>query len=494
MAGIRSMSVWIWILWGSLAGHSNGEEGILFRVRDFGAVGDARADDTEAFQRALDRAAETGGTVLVDPVEPGGGYVLTDTVVLPQGTTLMGSWAGMPFVAWEGVPREIQKGAVLLARPAPESYRGPLKRPLFRLEGGNTLRGLYILYDRQPWPSDEVLEDAGGPYRYETEEAFAERFVRDHVAPCGPTVWIRPGVASVTVEDITCGRYYDFLYAPLGGKIVIRRCYLFGYGRAFALREARDVVRISEIHIVPNVEAPISWKHARLHAAITSGPRNTAFDFGSVDGYSVSDVTVFLCHTGFKLGATKEAPFLDPITGEEAAFAWGQGPWGSLHNVKLDNCVVGFDCCLGTILTNQLTNGMVHVSIRTKDTVEVSGEAVARQAAFLARPLFAGATFQIQNLSISSFRPERVVASAAMVHEAGGRAFLLDCPSGLPKKDYAQRDEAHLEIMGCVASNIPETHLFGATEGTRSQVRIKGFVHNGVSRGDTTLRLAERKD
>ena len=305
------------------------------------------------------------------------------------------------------------------------------------------------------------------------------------MAPCGPTVWIRPGVASVTVEDITCGRYYDFLFAPAGGKLIVRRCYLFGYGRAFAFREARDVVRISEIHIVPNVEDPISWEHARLHAAITSSPRNTAFDFGAVDGYSVSDVAVFLCHTGFKLGATKREPFLDPITGEKVFFPWGQGPWGSLQNIKLDNCVVGLDCCLGTILTNQLTNGMVHVSIRSQAAMETSEGIVASQAAFLVRPLFAGATFQVQNLSISSFRPSRVVATAGMVHESEGRAFLLDCPSGLAPKDYAQREEAHLEIMGGVISNIPKTHFFAATEKTLSQVRIRGLVHNGVRVGDT---------
>jgi len=161
----RVISVWSWILWLTLSAHSNLEEANIYRVRDFGATGDGRNDDTLAFQTALDRAAEVGGVVLVDPVGPGSGYVLTDTVVLPQGTSLMGSWAGMPFIAWEGVRREVQRGAVILSRPKPACYETFPKRPLFRLEGGNTLRGLYILYDEQPWPSDEALEDPKGPYR-----------------------------------------------------------------------------------------------------------------------------------------------------------------------------------------------------------------------------------------------------------------------------------------------------------------------------------------
>ncbi|MCX7597980.1 MAG: glycoside hydrolase family 55 protein, partial [Armatimonadetes bacterium] len=133
---------------------AGGPPGIL-SVREFGAVGDGATDDTAAFQAAVDRAAEFGGTVFIDPVEPGRGYVITRTVVLRRGVSLVGSLAGMPFIAWEGVPRAMQTGPVILARPAEDQYIAGQKKPLFHLMGGNTLRGLYILYDRQPWPSDK---------------------------------------------------------------------------------------------------------------------------------------------------------------------------------------------------------------------------------------------------------------------------------------------------------------------------------------------------
>lgn len=457
-------------------------------VRAHGAVGDGVTDDTGAFQAAIDEAAGTGAAVFIEPVEPGKGYVLTHTVALAEGVSLIGSPAGMPFIAWEGVPREIQTGPVILARPRVEDYTGGRKAPLFLLQGGNTLRGLYILYDRQPWPSDAEFDAPGSPYAYASLAELTEHFVPDHVAPCGPTIEIQPGVASTTVEDITCARYRDFLYTAAGGKIVVSRCYLFGYGRAFAIREARDVVRISEIHIVPNVEGPISWQHAKLHAAITASSDNTAFDFGSVDGYSISDVAVFLTHTGFRLGASESNPFRDPATGERASYRWGMGPWGSMHNVKLDNCVVGFDCITGTILPNQMTNIMVHTSIDTRARFPADGGEVARQAAFLLEPDFVGATLQISNLSLSSFAPTNVVATGRMVAEANGRAFLVDCPGGRGPVDFAARDAAHVEIFGLVASNVPDTHLLACTAGTTPSIRVRGFVHNGTAEDDGPLR------
>ncbi len=462
-------------------------------VKEFGAVGDGAADDTAAFQAALDAVAPFGGTVWVDPVEAGGGYVLTRRITMPPGTSLVGAPAGMPFFLWEGVRREMQRGPILLARPAPEEYQGPEKHPLLHLSGGNTVRGVYILYDQQPWPSDDALQ-AGDYEGFGDSGAFIERFVAERVAAIGPTIMVQPGTASSTVEDVTCARYYDFMYLPAGGKVVVSRCYLYGYKRAFACREGRDTIRLSEIHLVPNVEESISWQHSLVHAAICAHPDCIAFDFGSVDGYSISDVTVFLVHTGFRLGATEESPFIDPITGEAVAFEWGMGPWGSIQNAKLDNCVVGFDCVLGTILPNQLSNIMVHVSIDAGERIAVGGAEVARQAAFLVGPGFAGATLQIHNLALSSFAPLRVVATGAMVHQAGGRAFIVDCPHGQPPRDYAIRDRALLDIHGLLITNIDDAHLLAASPATLPSVRATGFVHNGVLRDDGLLDAGARPD
>jgi hypothetical protein len=75
-----------------------------------------------------------------------------------------------------------------------------------------------------------------------------------------------------------------------------------------------------------------------------------------------------------------------------------------------------------------------------------------------------------------------------MVHQANGRAFLVDCPSGKGPVDYADRSAAHIEVFGLVVSNIPATHLLATTPRTTSPVRVRGFVHNGVAQEDCVLR------
>lgn len=449
----------------------------FFHVTDYGAVGDGVTDETPAFQAALEAAAEQGGTVIVDPVGPGRGYVLTRRLTLKPGVSLIGALAGMPFMAWEGVPRAQQTGPILLARPAESEYSGPRKAPLFELWGGNTVRGLYILYDQQPWPSDAEFEDPGSPYFYATDAERQERFLADHVKPYGPTFTVRPGVASVTIEDITCGRYWDFFVLSGGGKIFIQRCYLFGFKRAFALREAKDTVRFEGIHIVPNVEEPISWQHAKLHAVITSYPDNIAFDFGSVDGYSIHDVVVFLAHTGLRLGTSPEHPFQDPLTGEQTVHEWGQGPWGSVHNFKLDNVVIGLECVLGTILPNQFTNTMIHVSLAPDSRFRSLEGEVGRQAAILIEPGFGGATLQLANLSVSSFAPLRVVASGQMVQAANGRVFLIDSPVRT----------ASMIVNGLTLSNVPAQNLLATAPGAKAHVRLIGWTLDGEPQADRLI-------
>ncbi len=448
-------------------------------VRSYGAKGDGRTDDTRAFQRALDAAAKRGDTVWIEPVKPGGGYVLTRRVTVPQGVSLIGAPAGMPFIAWEGTPRRMQTGAVILARPAPSEYSGKAKAPLFELTGGNTVRGLYILYDQQPWPSNKEFTDPDTRYPYRSDEERRRRFLTDHVKPMGPTFTIRNGVASTTIEDITCGRYWDFFAVSGGGKVFINRCYLFGYKRAFAMREAKDTVRIDGIHIVPNVEEPISWQHAILHDIITSHPDNIAFDFGSVDGYSINDVVVFLAHTGMRLGTSADKPFLDPVTGESTVHPWGQAPWGSVHNLKLDNVTIGIEAVLGTILPNQFSNCMIHVSIAPDQRFAAADGDIGRQAAVVVDPGFAGGTLQFTNLSLSSFAPTNVVASGRMVQQANGRAFLFDSPGKC----------SSVVINGLVMSNIPADRLFAATADTKMWLRVIGWTRDGEPQPDLSIRL-----
>ncbi len=73
-------------------------------IRDFGAKGDGKTDDTSAFQNALEKAGENGGVVSVPP----GQYRLNGIISIPEGVALEGSWPG-PH------PSQLDKGSTLLA-------------------------------------------------------------------------------------------------------------------------------------------------------------------------------------------------------------------------------------------------------------------------------------------------------------------------------------------------------------------------------------------
>ena len=62
-------------------------------VKGYGAVGDGRADDTVAFQRALDDAAAKHGLTVYAPP---GNYRFVGNLNVPSAVTLRGSWQSVP--------------------------------------------------------------------------------------------------------------------------------------------------------------------------------------------------------------------------------------------------------------------------------------------------------------------------------------------------------------------------------------------------------------
>ena len=106
-------------------------------VQDFGAVGDGVADDTAAIQRAIDKAAETGGVVYLPP----GRYPVS------------GSLRVKPGVAVKGVheaPMAIEPliGTIILATGGRDDESAPA---LFEMGNSSTVKGLTIWYpDQKP--------------------------------------------------------------------------------------------------------------------------------------------------------------------------------------------------------------------------------------------------------------------------------------------------------------------------------------------------------
>lgn len=113
-------------------------DGTTFNVRDFGARGDGRADDTAALQAAIDAAAPVRGVVRV----PSGSY-LTGGLRLPSGVTLRGDGWSSVLLARDNIgdhlisPQEYQTTTVtdvtirdlkLVGRSAAQNGGGPMPR------------------------------------------------------------------------------------------------------------------------------------------------------------------------------------------------------------------------------------------------------------------------------------------------------------------------------------------------------------------------------
>ena len=198
-------------------------------VTAFGAVGDGVHDDTAAFQAAVAAALPTGGCVHVPGVELAKGYVITNTVTLGAGVKLIGEQSGTPAVPHcYGPPGDLKTtgGARILAR-----IDTP-KTPLFRITQGCSVKGLYILYDKMPFPTDADFSNSKSKFYYPDPPSAIKKFITDHIPPIGPTIYITNGVR-VNIDHVIASGFRDFIYygGSGHGQGSVSNIQGWGYGR-----------------------------------------------------------------------------------------------------------------------------------------------------------------------------------------------------------------------------------------------------------------------
>jgi hypothetical protein len=475
-----------------------------YSVLDFGAKGDGATDDTAAFQKAADKAASRGGYVIVPPLGPGKGYVITRTVRLPRSVGLIGSPAGFGNNAWAAfdLPDKDIRGVKIFARPQASEYTAPKKRPLFLLEGGNTVRGLWILYDRQPWPTDQEFKDPKSPYYYESFEKAKANFVKDHVKSYGPTFYL-PAAVNVVVEDIVCDRYFDFFFQGSGGKNVVSRVYLYGYKRGFVIKESYDVNRISDVYLGPNVGPACpgavgngktySW----VYGIVVSHPDCVGVQLGRSDGFLFRDLFFYGVHTAIRFGASTAYPVWDPVEG--VAFTnpdKASGPWGSISTLSVDCCNIGLHFVWPTTMTTcMLTNAYIATCFDDgTDFPAKLATRIARQGAFVVEPTYCMAnnigiipTFMCSNAQVSSFGrsggvAERFAESTASAGECNGRVFLVNGDITM--------DFSNLQL------NAPydTKNLYATGEhANRFSIRVRGLIETGQPKPDLSVGTGNRE-
>ena len=117
-----------------------------YSVLDFGTKGDGKTDDTAAFQKALDTAAEAGGGVVY---APRGNYFFAGHLKVPNAVTLKGMWESVPShlgLRNPGAAKPTDDGTTCLVTESRGKEDGP---PFITLNTDSTLKGVVIYYPEQ---------------------------------------------------------------------------------------------------------------------------------------------------------------------------------------------------------------------------------------------------------------------------------------------------------------------------------------------------------
>jgi len=208
-------------------------------VQEFGALGNGKADDTAAIQKALDAAGKQGGNVVL---LPRGEYLVRGSLHVPDDVTLQGV-----FRAPNRGNTGENKGSLLLATGGKGKPDGT---PFISLGESGTLYGLTIFYPEQTCPNPPV------------EYPWTVRQLSDNGSLVNVTL-LNPW-QGVDFGTVTGGRHYIHgLYGqPLKTGLFIDKC--------------EDVGRIADVHFWP------FWKADAKTMAFTSREA-TAFLIGRTD-------------------------------------------------------------------------------------------------------------------------------------------------------------------------------------------------------------------
>jgi hypothetical protein len=227
-------------------------------VKDYGAKGDGKADDTRAIQKALNQTVNQGGVCFL----PAGKYRLDGTLTVPASVTLKGSYDGVPH------PKH-PNGTVLLIYGGKGDSNAT---PTITLKFNASIKNLLIHYPEQQAPPQVI------PYPW-TIQIDGQLCQVIDIAMTNPYMAIDAGTK---VNELHLIR--NVFACPLKIGVYVDQCY--------------DVGRIENVHFNPNF-----WKRMELEPKLPAPPKGFK---GSEVAYWHKLLKPYLQENliGFKMGKT----------------------------------------------------------------------------------------------------------------------------------------------------------------------------------------------
>jgi hypothetical protein len=237
-----------------------------YSVRDFGAKGDGKTDDTAAFQKALDAAGQAGGGVVY---AARGNYFFAGHLTVPNAVTLKGVWESVPAhpgVRNPGMPRPTDDGTTFLVTENRNQEDGP---PFVTLNHNSTLKGVVIYYPEQ--------NDAEEPASYPWTIAMRGK---------------NPAVLAVELLNP-----YNGIDAAHNERHLIRDVQGQPLRRGIYVDDIYDIGRIEDVHFNP-------WWSMKPRLIQWQNQHGEAFIFGRSDWQYVFNTFCFGYNIGYKFVAT----------------------------------------------------------------------------------------------------------------------------------------------------------------------------------------------
>ncbi len=290
-------------------------------VKQFGAIGDGKVDDTAAFQAAVDYAGNLGGgSVYV----PEGHYAIAGQLTLPANVALVG----------ELDMQTLQKSKKVVGTVLDLYYgkNDPNGKTAIVMSNGSSVQYLALWY-----PEQQIVDGKAIPYSYTLGGSY-----------------VTGGVSyGVDIENIALVNSYNGMkFGPKYNVLeTIRNVYGTPLNNGFIMDSNADLARIEGVYFSPSYWANSGLKNAPDQKWIFNCTFHNAIAFISerIDWTYMFDLAIDGYHTGMLFR------FSTGSVGNGASN-------GSLYNLDIYDCYYGIDIAYMNQIGLEIANSRIYSS------------------------------------------------------------------------------------------------------------------------------------